>query len=118
MPNCPRCQQFVTSQAITCPSCKLQLKAFGHPGIPLHRASGEAFLCETCLYHEDDTCNFPQRPFAKDCTLYQDTSQAALSDTLSTQSGIAPMLKSWLQQNLVWFVLLGLVIASILLSIF
>jgi hypothetical protein len=59
MPECPRCYQRVDSQAVACPYCKFDLKAFGHPGIPLHRASQDSYLCTTCLYHQDDTCNFP-----------------------------------------------------------
>ncbi|MEO0456268.1 MAG: zinc ribbon domain-containing protein [Cyanobacteria bacterium P01_A01_bin.114] len=72
MPTCPQCQQAVAADAVTCPHCRLELKAHGHPGIPLHRAVGEAYLCDTCTYHLDDTCNFPQRPLAQACTLYQD----------------------------------------------
>ncbi len=79
MPNCPRCRQAVDSQAIACPYCRTPLKAHGHPGIPLYRAEGETYLCETCTYHEDDTCNYPQRPYAKECTLYHDRFQPVVS---------------------------------------
>jgi hypothetical protein len=41
MPNCPRCHQSINPQAVTCPYCRTPLKAYGHPGIPLHRATGE-----------------------------------------------------------------------------
>jgi hypothetical protein len=68
---CPRCQQKVDSQAIACPYCRAELKAFGHPGIPLHRAAANEYLCKTCTYHLDDSCNYPQRPLAKACTLYE-----------------------------------------------
>ncbi|MBD2180682.1 zinc ribbon domain-containing protein [Planktothrix sp. FACHB-1355] len=70
MPNCPRCHQPVPTQAVTCPHCREILKAYGHPGIPLHRATGDEYLCTSCTYHTDDTCNYPQRPFARECTLY------------------------------------------------
>lgn len=72
MPTCPRCEQAIAADAITCPHCRLVLKAHGHPGIPLHRAMGEGVLCTTCTYHLDDSCTFPQRPTARTCTLYQD----------------------------------------------
>jgi Double zinc ribbon len=68
---CPRCQQKVDSQAIACPYCRAELKAFGHPGIPLHRAAANEYLCKTCTYNLDDSCNYPQRPLAKVCTLYE-----------------------------------------------
>lgn len=71
MPSCPRCQHWVTAQAIRCDRCNLVLKAHGHPGIPLHQAA-EGVLCPTCQYHQDDSCTFPQRPLATSCTLYQD----------------------------------------------
>jgi len=77
MITCPYCQQAVDDQAITCPHCRCQLKAHGHPGIPLHRAVGEDFLCPTCLYDADDTCTFPQRPQARTCTMYRNQAQAA-----------------------------------------
>ncbi|MGK7950742.1 MAG: zinc ribbon domain-containing protein [Xenococcaceae cyanobacterium] len=74
MPSCSRCNQLVDSQDITCPHCGNQLKAFGHPGIPLYQAKDTTYLCDRCTYHEDDSCNFPQRPYAKTCTLFHDKS--------------------------------------------
>ncbi|MEM6403842.1 MAG: zinc ribbon domain-containing protein, partial [Cyanobacteria bacterium P01_D01_bin.116] len=62
--TCPRCKQPVNSQAVTCPFCRTQLKAYGHPGIPLHRSEGDEYLCDTCTYHGDNTCNYPKRPYA------------------------------------------------------
>ncbi len=70
MPACPRCQQPISPEAVQCPHCTLTLKAHGHPGMPLHRATGIIALCHDCLYHHDDTCTFPQRPTAVTCTLY------------------------------------------------
>jgi hypothetical protein len=70
MPDCPRCQHPVARQALTCPHCGNVLKAHGHPGIPLHQAVGDAPLCLSCTYHADDSCNYPKRPGAMDCTLY------------------------------------------------
>lgn len=86
MINCPRCDQPVDDRAIACPHCKITLKAFGHPGIPLNRATGNEYLCTTCLYHADDTCNFPQRPHAQECTLYRDINET-LDPPVSSSSG-------------------------------
>lgn len=72
MPSCPKCHQPVDSQAVICPHCKNTLKAFGHPGIPLYQAEDDRYLCDRCTYHWDDSCNFPQRPYAKSCTLFHD----------------------------------------------
>ncbi|MBD2257368.1 zinc ribbon domain-containing protein [Pseudanabaena sp. FACHB-2040] len=80
MRPCPRCQAKVEANAIRCPQCGLALKAHGHPGIPLYRAEGEAALCESCTYHLDDTCTFPQRPHAETCTLYHNAYQDPKAD--------------------------------------
>jgi hypothetical protein len=72
MLSCPKCKQSVDSQAVTCPHCNNPLKAFGHPGIPLYQSEDDRWLCDRCTYHLDDTCNFPQRPYAKRCTLFHD----------------------------------------------
>jgi C4-type Zn-finger protein len=119
MPECPRCNQTVESQTLACPHCHLALKAYGHPGIPLYRAAGEAYLCETCTYHDDDTCNFPQRPYAKECTLYQDRSEShtSLSSRSATQSSRLGQVKSWVRRNAGWLALVGLVVVSLLLSL-
>lgn len=73
MANCPRCQQRFKGAVTTCPRCGVEVTAYGHPGIPLHRARAEAYLCETCVYELDDSCSFPQRPEATSCTLYRDS---------------------------------------------
>ncbi|MFB2935798.1 zinc ribbon domain-containing protein [Aerosakkonemataceae cyanobacterium BLCC-F154] len=112
MPNCPRCHQPIKPQAITCPHCRLVLKAHGHPGIPVHRATGDTTLCDTCVYHEDDTCNFPQRPHAKECTLYQDISAPKMEvKTVPNQS-----FQLWFKRNLLWVVLLVLLLISFLIT--
>jgi hypothetical protein len=72
MTNCPRCQKSLDSQAVKCPHCNLELKAFGHPGIHLYRSTDGTILCSLCVYDEDDTCNFPQRPYAQSCTMFRD----------------------------------------------
>lgn len=106
MSTCPRCQQAVDPRAIACPFCKMELKAHGHPGIELYRATDDAYLCETCTYHADDTCNFAKRPYARDCTLYRhvDTPIAA------APSPPGMTFQSWLRRNATWL-LLGLIIA-------
>lgn len=72
MPQCPQCHQPIDSQAVICPHCRTPLKAYGHPGITLHRSPTGTYLCETCTYHADDSCTYPQRPYAQECTLYDD----------------------------------------------
>lgn len=115
MPTCPRCQTAIEPDAIQCPQCQLALKAFGHPGIPLHRADSETFLCETCLYHVDDTCNFPQRPLAKTCTLYQDAAQPLEVETYRPSASLR--LKGWLRRHAGLLLVLGLLGLSLLLAI-
>jgi hypothetical protein len=115
MPECPRCHQPVETQAISCPYCRTVLKAHGHPGIPLYRATGSEPLCLTCAYHEDDTCTFPQRPDATDCTMYRDRNwqQALAPPRHSTGFSI----QNWLKRNLVWLALIGLILLSLLLTL-
>ena len=118
MPDCARCHQPVDARAISCPHCKTPLKAFGHPGIPLYRSASTEFLCTTCIYHEDDTCNYPQRPFAKECTLYHDKAKPLVAQKSRYISGGWPQsIKNWCQKNVVWLVLFGLIVISIALSI-
>lgn len=110
MPTCPRCQQSVTATAIECPTCQLTLKAHGHPGIDLHRAEGSESLCDTCTYHFDNTCNFPQRPLAQTCTLYQDQ-----------RVPLAPMPTytiPWWRRYAGWLALAALVLLSLLIALF
>ena len=71
MAACPQCSSPLPPQAVQCPRCKIELKAHGHPGIDLHRATGAEPLCATCLYDADDSCTYPKRPKAMDCTLYR-----------------------------------------------
>jgi uncharacterized membrane protein YvbJ len=76
MPQCFRCGSTTQSTDVKCKNCRAELKAFGHAGIELHRATGDTALCETCSYHADDSCDYAKRPFAQDCTLYRDVNQA------------------------------------------
>ncbi|MBW4574397.1 MAG: hypothetical protein KME08_03845 [Aphanothece sp. CMT-3BRIN-NPC111] len=118
MPNCPYCHQPIGAQAIACPYCRTILKAYGHPGITLHRANGETFLCDSCTYHEDDTCTFPQRPYARECTLYQNKFQQNLQlNQHYHASGWGQIVSFWCQRNQARLMLLGLAVVSFLLAL-
>lgn len=97
MTTCPRCQQLVNSQAIDCPHCRTPLKAFGHPGIPLYQATQTEFLCDRCLYHEDDSCTYDKRPFAKTCTLYHDKTEPLVTEDIVqlTPGNPVTVIKRW-----------------------
>lgn len=115
MTACPHCHQPIDSQAVSCPHCRYQLKAFGHPGIPLYHAEKDVFLCDTCIYHHDDSCNFPQRPYAKTCTLYHHQSEPLVA----SKPDYRPRgIKSWLQNYQVAILLIILIAVSIVLAIF
>ncbi len=109
MPNCPRCQQPVSVTAIDCPHCRLTLKAHGHPGITLHRAKGETSLCDTCTYHADDTCTFPQRPNAQTCTLYQDRHTVA--------EAIPTYQIPWWRKYSGWIAVIVLIVISVMITV-
>ena len=116
--SCPRCHQLVDSQAVTCPHCRTTLKAFGHPGIPLHRATGKEYLCDTCTYHADDSCNFPQRPYAKECTLYQNIEESKLQlQQQRENTSFAATVKSWIKRNSSLLLLLSLVLVCLLIAL-
>jgi len=103
----------VEPQAIACPHCRTPLKAHGHPGIPLYRAIGAEPLCLTCTYHADDTCTFPKRPEAMDCTLYDNINKQPL--TVVHASDKSRHLKRWVQRHGGLLALVGLVLLSLLL---
>ncbi|MBD2388047.1 zinc ribbon domain-containing protein [Cylindrospermum sp. FACHB-282] len=116
--SCSRCHQLIDSQAITCPNCRITLKAYGHPGIPLHRATKDGYLCNSCTYHFDDTCNFPQRPYAKDCTLYQNIEETKLE--LQQQrhaSSFGATVKTWLKHHQALLLLLALLLVCLLIAL-
>lgn len=115
MPTCPRCRQTVDSQAIACPYCRTALKAYGHPGIPLYRAEQGTYLCESCTYHADDTCNFPQRPYAEECTMYHDVTQPLVIERRSP-SWLTQLGASWRYRQ-EWWIILGLVAISLLVAL-
>ena len=112
MRSCPRCQAKVESAAIQCPQCRLVLKAHGHPGIPLYRAEGDTALCDTCTYHLDDTCTFPQRPHAQTCTLYQNVAQDPKADRPVYSPG--QQMRLWLNRRAGLIALVALIGISFL----
>ena len=118
---CPRCQQKVDSQAIACPYCRAELKAFGHPGIPLHRAVANEYLCNTCTYHLDDSCNYPQRPLAKVCTLYENFAEQQNENRgLSSRYRDIPQayrIFNWIRNNQTLLLFLGLFLICVLITI-
>jgi hypothetical protein len=81
----------------------------------LHRSTGEDYLCDTCTYHADDSCNFPQRPFAKECTLYHNPELQA-----STRNTYKPSLQSsiswWIRRNTGLIALMGLLAISLIIA--
>ncbi len=112
MPSCPQCRQTVDSQAIACPHCRMPLKAHGHPGIPLYQAEGTAYLCDSCAYEADDSCNYPQRPHARSCTLYQDLNAAVMKPPRRpSRQGLQ------IQGNEGWWILAGLAAVSLLIAL-
>ncbi len=113
MPSCPRCHQSVLVDAVTCSNCGLELKAHGHPGIELHRSEAGTYLCDSCSYHLDDSCTFPQRPQATTCTLYQDIAAAQEPKLSASEIYTIP----WWRKYSGWLLLAALILISIVLVI-
>lgn len=119
MPTCPKCQQPVERRAIQCSHCGNPLKAYGHPGIPLYQAENSEFLCESCTYHHDDTCDFPQRPYAKTCTLYHDYTQPLVSEFKPSLSSSHPLktLQRWFYRHRALLLITALILISIAITL-
>lgn len=119
MPLCPRCENQVKPTDLVCSRCRLQLKAHGHPSIELHQTSTGEVLCKTCAYDADDTCTFPQRPYAKTCTLYQSiTAEAERAKGELRSPPPTPTLSLIWQRHKVWIILLAIFGISLLLTVF
>ena len=118
MSSCPKCKQPVAPQALICPHCDNPLKAFGHPGIPLYQSEDNTSLCDRCTYHLDDTCNFPQRPNAKSCTLFHDASipLVEVKDIPASQLGIRGI-KNWLYRYRGIIAIALLILISIIITL-
>jgi hypothetical protein len=114
MPDCTRCQHPVTRHALTCSHCGNVLKAHGHPGIPLHQAVGEEPLCLSCLYHADDSCNYPKRPGAMDCTLY---TQARVAAPMLPRDRPGAVWTMWLRRHSGLVAVLGLLGLSLAIAL-
>ena len=120
MPLCPRCENQVKPTDLVCSRCGLQLKAHGHPSIELHQATTDDVLCKSCAYDADDTCTFPQRPYAKTCTLYQSITAEAEREKGQVRSPVsAPTSLSLVWQRYrVWIILLAIFGISLLITVF
>jgi len=118
MSNCPRCQKPVDAQALSCPHCDNPLKAFGHPGMPLYQSADGTSLCDRCTYHLDDTCNFPKRPNAKTCTLFQDASKS-LDESIGTPASQLSIrgFKNWLYRYRGIIAIVILIIISVAITL-
>lgn len=116
--SCPHCHQLINNQVITCPHCRITLKAYGHPGIPLHRSVGNEYLCESCVYHLDDSCNFPKRPDAKDCTLYQSHEEIQEDfEGFTKINSIQTSINSWIVRNQGLVLVVLLLLACLLITL-
>lgn len=116
MTECSRCHQLVSPKAIACPHCGATLKAYGHPSVLLYRASGDQALCETCTYHADDSCTFPQRPHAQECTLYQNRLQLAGGEAKFRPS-LRGRVTAWIRRNTFWLGILILLSVSVAIAL-
>jgi len=119
MPLCPRCENQVKPTDLVCNRCRLQLKAHGHPSIELHQTKSGDVLCKTCAYDADDTCTFPQRPYATTCTLYQSIEAEAEreQEALRSPQSPPPSLSLIWQRYRVWIILLAIFGLSLLLTV-
>ncbi|TAE55254.1 MAG: zinc ribbon domain-containing protein [Nostocales cyanobacterium] len=117
--SCPHCRQMINDQAISCPHCHTTLKAYGHPGIPVYRSTGKNYLCDSCTYHLDDTCNFTKRPYAQDCTIYQNHEeiQKELKE-LANKKSLKNRIDKWLIRNQGFILILVLLLGCFLFTIF
>ncbi|MEN9871884.1 MAG: hypothetical protein RLZZ171_2876, partial [Cyanobacteriota bacterium] len=71
-----------------------------------------------CTYHLDDTCNFPQRPHAKSCTLFHDASLplVAAKDIPTSQLGWRGI-KNWLYRYRGLMAIALLILISVIIAL-
>ncbi|KKJ00649.1 hypothetical protein [Prochlorothrix hollandica] len=117
---CPQCQRSISSDVPTCPHCGVTLVAYGHPGLVIQRSRDGTPLCDTCVYHRDDSCTFPHRPTAQDCTLYRDVSSPEpdlppRSRRVHLSTG--QRLSRWAQNHRGAVILVALVLGALLLQL-
>ena len=117
MAICVRCKRSVRDSALRCPHCNATLKAYGHPGITLHQSEGDTFLCDRCRYHEDDTCNLPQRPYSNECTLFRDRFELP-EESPERAYRRQNRTRLWVRGNRLWLMLLGIFLIALALSYF
>ncbi|NET48216.1 MAG: hypothetical protein F6K09_05730 [Merismopedia sp. SIO2A8] len=118
---CPHCRKPIAANAIACPHCRTSLKAMGHAGIPLYQAAEGEVLCDTCTYHRDDSCNYPLRPQAKDCTMYVDDRKpvepSVYHSTTKRRASLGEAIANWVQQNTVLALVICLVVVSLFMTL-
>lgn len=119
MISCPSCHKSIEQNALSCSYCQKKLNAFGHPGIPLHQAPQNHYLCEQCTYHYDDTCTYPQHPYAKSCTLYHDYKTPLVGEITSSTVKRNSLQKFhiWCGQHRRLLIFLSLIIISFTLTL-
>ena len=118
MAKCPKCDRSIKPEALECPYCRNPLKAFGHPGIPVYQSLDDSWLCDRCYYHFDDSCNYPQRPYAKSCTMFHDKEKPLVEEPIHPSSrGSLATIKFWLRRHQRLSIILILIAISILLAV-
>ena len=119
MISCPHCDRKINAQAVTCPYCNHPLKAFGHPGIPLYQAKDRSYLCDRCRYHQDDSCTYPQRPYAKICILFHDIDQPVIiqKPVYQPYSFTLAGIKAWGYRYRAWLAIAAILIFSLILAL-
>ena len=81
----------------------------------LYQATDGQPLCITCTYHADDTCNFPKRPLAMDCTLYDDMRKPVTASSKGYTGSFR--FQSWVKRKAGLLALIGLVLISLLVAL-
>lgn len=117
--SCPRCDRPVPAQTVVCPYCKMPLTAYGHPGMPLYQAGDREYLCDRCLYHQDNSCTYPQRPYAKSCILFHDVDQPVTIEKADYKpySWTIQGIKAWCYHHRIWLILLAVIGISLALTL-